>query len=103
MLAIAWFDRWAEPILKTALSVVYRRVAPPAIGFGLRGRGRPAQPGSSYSLAGTDAKLGKVAPGTARRVGRMEIIGIGTDIVECPRIGRMIEEYGELFLRRIYT
>ena len=33
----------------------------------------------------------------------MEIIGIGTDIVECPRIGRMIEQYGELFLRRIYT
>jgi holo-[acyl-carrier protein] synthase len=33
----------------------------------------------------------------------MEIIGIGTDIVECPRIGRMIELYGELFLRRIYT
>lgn len=33
----------------------------------------------------------------------MEIIGIGTDIVECPRIGKMIEQYGELFLRRIYT
>jgi holo-[acyl-carrier protein] synthase len=33
----------------------------------------------------------------------MEIVGIGTDIVECLRIGRMIEQYGELFLRRIYT
>ncbi|AMV39750.1 holo-ACP synthase [Planctomyces sp. SH-PL62] len=33
----------------------------------------------------------------------MEIIGIGTDIVECPRIGGMIERHGELFLRRIYT
>ncbi len=33
----------------------------------------------------------------------MHILGIGTDIVECPRIGRMIEQYGELFLRRIYT
>jgi holo-[acyl-carrier protein] synthase len=33
----------------------------------------------------------------------MEIIGIGTDIVECPRIGRMIEEHGELFLGRVYT
>jgi holo-[acyl-carrier protein] synthase len=33
----------------------------------------------------------------------MEIVGIGTDIVECPRIGKMIEQYGELFLRRIYT
>jgi holo-[acyl-carrier protein] synthase len=33
----------------------------------------------------------------------MEIVGIGTDIVECLRVGRMIQEHGELFLRRIYT
>ena len=33
----------------------------------------------------------------------MEIVGIGTDIVECLRIGRMIERHGELFLTRIYT
>lgn len=33
----------------------------------------------------------------------MEIVGIGTDIVECLRVGRMIEEHGELFLRRVYT
>ena len=33
----------------------------------------------------------------------MEILGIGTDIIECPRIGKMIEQHGELFLRRIYT
>jgi holo-[acyl-carrier protein] synthase len=33
----------------------------------------------------------------------MEIFGIGTDIVECARILRMIERYGELFLRRVYT
>ncbi|MFO0907918.1 MAG: holo-ACP synthase [Isosphaeraceae bacterium] len=33
----------------------------------------------------------------------MEILGIGTDIVECPRIGRMIEQHGELFLRRVFT
>ena len=33
----------------------------------------------------------------------MEIVGIGTDIVECLRIGRMIEQHGELFLSRIYT
>lgn len=33
----------------------------------------------------------------------MEIVGIGTDIVECLRIKRMIERYGELFLRRVYT
>jgi holo-[acyl-carrier protein] synthase len=33
----------------------------------------------------------------------MEIVGIGTDIVECLRIGRMIAEHGELFLTRVYT
>ena len=33
----------------------------------------------------------------------MEIVGIGTDIVECLRIGRMIEQHGELFLERVYT
>jgi holo-[acyl-carrier protein] synthase len=33
----------------------------------------------------------------------MEIVGIGTDIVECLRIGRMIEGHGELFLTRVYT
>ncbi|HZT82924.1 MAG TPA: holo-ACP synthase [Gemmataceae bacterium] len=33
----------------------------------------------------------------------MEIVGIGTDIVECLRIGRMIEQHGELFLRRVFT
>jgi holo-[acyl-carrier protein] synthase len=33
----------------------------------------------------------------------MEIVGIGTDIVECLRVGRMIEQHGELFLMRVYT
>lgn len=33
----------------------------------------------------------------------MDIVGIGCDIVECLRIGRMIEEHGELFLTRVYT
>ena len=33
---------------------------------------------------------------------KMEILGIGTDIVECPRIGKMIEQHGELFLPRVY-
>src|SRR5437016_2291152 len=33
----------------------------------------------------------------------MEIVGIGTDIVECLRIGRMIERHGELFLTRTFT
>lgn len=33
----------------------------------------------------------------------MEIVGIGTDIVECLRIGQMIAKHGELFLMRVYT
>src|SRR6266403_6136469 len=33
----------------------------------------------------------------------MDIVGIGTDIVECLRIARMIEQHGELFLTRVYT
>jgi len=33
----------------------------------------------------------------------MEILGIGTDIVECLRIGRMIESHGERFLNQVFT
>jgi holo-[acyl-carrier protein] synthase len=33
----------------------------------------------------------------------MDIVGIGTDIVECLRVGRMIEQHGELFLTRVFT
>ena len=33
----------------------------------------------------------------------MDIVGIGTDIVECLRIRRMIEEHGEQFLLRVFT
>lgn len=33
----------------------------------------------------------------------MNVIGIGTDIVETLRIAQMIERHGELFLRRVYT
>lgn len=33
----------------------------------------------------------------------MVIIGIGTEIVECVRIAKMIEQHGELFLQRVYT
>src|SRR5262245_46605198 len=33
----------------------------------------------------------------------MEIIGIGTDIVECLRIRRMIDRHGEQFLTRVFT
>lgn len=31
------------------------------------------------------------------------IIGLGTDIIEIPRIAEMIERHGELFINRIYT
>ena len=34
---------------------------------------------------------------------RSVIIGIGTDLAEVPRIRRSIENYGDRFLRRIYT
>jgi holo-[acyl-carrier protein] synthase len=33
----------------------------------------------------------------------MEILGIGSHIIEVPRIGRMIEQHDEIFLRRVYT
>lgn len=31
------------------------------------------------------------------------VVGIGTDIVECARIGKMIEKHGDVFLRRVFT
>jgi holo-[acyl-carrier protein] synthase len=31
------------------------------------------------------------------------LIGIGTDIIECVRIAKMIEKHGETFLGRVYT
>jgi holo-[acyl-carrier protein] synthase len=33
----------------------------------------------------------------------MEIVGIGTNIVECIRIGRLIEKHCEQFLSRVFT
>lgn len=33
----------------------------------------------------------------------MSIVGIGTDIVECVRIAKMIERHGEIFINRVYT
>src|SRR5947199_8506043 len=33
----------------------------------------------------------------------MSVIGIGTDIIECLRVAKMIERHGELFLTRVYT
>jgi holo-[acyl-carrier protein] synthase len=33
----------------------------------------------------------------------MHVIGVGTDIIECLRIRKMIEKHGELFLTRVFT
>ncbi|HEY5313690.1 MAG TPA: holo-ACP synthase [Pirellulales bacterium] len=33
----------------------------------------------------------------------MNILGLGTGIIECLRIGKMIERHGELFINRVYT
>lgn len=33
----------------------------------------------------------------------MNVVGIGTEIIECVRIARMIQRHGELFLERVYT
>jgi holo-[acyl-carrier protein] synthase len=33
----------------------------------------------------------------------MDLVGIGTDIIECVRIRAMIDKHGELFLRRVFT
>lgn len=33
----------------------------------------------------------------------MQILGIGTDIIECLRIARMIERHGERFVSRVFT
>src|SRR5262249_57483044 len=49
------------------------------------------------------AKISSGRPTRRESEPLMEIVGIGTDIVECLRIGRMIEEHGELFLTRVYT
>ena len=31
------------------------------------------------------------------------ILGIGTDIIECERIGRMVEKHGDHFVNRVFT
>jgi holo-[acyl-carrier protein] synthase len=31
------------------------------------------------------------------------VVGIGTDIIECLRIAQMIERHGELFITRVFT
>src|SRR5207253_7807931 len=44
--------------------------------------------------------------GDARRNGelsRMSVLGIGVDLVECARIERSLERFGEKFLHRVFT
>src|SRR5438445_9810949 len=33
----------------------------------------------------------------------MDIAGIGTQVVECLRVRKLIDKHGELFLRQVYT
>lgn len=44
---------------------------------------------------------GSLAP--SKPVQPRGVIGIGTDIIECSRIAKMIEKHGEIFLTRVYT
>src|SRR5207237_9546956 len=56
-----------------------------------------------FPARGCCAKISPETPRRPRGQPLMEIVGIGTDIVECLRIGRMIEQHGETFLNRVYT
>ena len=42
-------------------------------------------------------------PHAQPNLGTNMIVGVGTDIVEIPRIGKMIARHGEHFLTRVYT
>ena len=33
----------------------------------------------------------------------MNVLGIGVDLVECARIERSLDRFGEKFLRRVFT
>ncbi len=33
----------------------------------------------------------------------LSVLGIGTDIIECDRIARMLNRHGDLFVRRVFT
>ena len=33
----------------------------------------------------------------------MNVVGIGTDIVECARIGDMIEKHDDTFIQKVFT
>jgi holo-[acyl-carrier protein] synthase len=45
----------------------------------------------------------KPIPTWFRHGSAMAILGIGTEIIECVRISKMIETHGEQFLERVYT
>ena len=33
----------------------------------------------------------------------MEIVGLGTQVMECARVRKMIDQHGEVFLKQVYT
>lgn len=33
----------------------------------------------------------------------MKVVGIGTDIIECDRIGEMLDKHGDVFIKRVFT
>ncbi len=66
-------------------------------------RGTPPGRGLRLAIGPGMIRLGGSTTTPIEDAASMRIIGIGTDIIECPRIGKMIEQHGELFLRRVYT
>ena len=42
-------------------------------------------------------------PGQFSRGPVVDVVGLGTEIVECARVRGLIEEHGERFLARVYT
>jgi holo-[acyl-carrier protein] synthase len=42
-------------------------------------------------------------PGPIGRSNKMSVIGIGVDVIECSRIQRSIERFGDRFLHRVFT
>lgn len=60
---------------------------------------------AQWAGAGLDSwkRLARVRGLMSLGLALMEIVGIGTDIVECLRVGKMIEQHGELFLNRVFT
>ena len=57
----------------------------------------------SVSHLGTPVSTAMLKDDIAGRWDFMNVIGIGTDIIECLRVAKMIERHGELFLTRVYT